>query len=243
MQERFVRTELLLGPEAMERLHNAHVAVFGLGGVGSFVAEALARSGIGAFDLIDHDTVSLSNVNRQIIATTESIGLPKVMVQKERILSINPECKVNGHECFYLPETACEIDLADFDYVVDAVDTVTGKFYIIENAQAANVPVISCMGTASKLDPLAFRVADIYDTSICPLAKIIRKECRKRGIDSLKVVYSTEPSHGFADQDLENELIAIEQPAGRHGIPGSVAFVPAVAGMIIAREVVKDLIS
>lgn len=243
MQERFVRTELLLGPKAMECLKKAHVAVFGLGGVGSFVVEALARSGIGALDLIDHDTVSLSNVNRQIIATTQTLESPKVDVEKERILSINPECQVIGHECFYLPETAHELDLTDFDYIVDAVDTVTGKLLIIQNAKAAGVPVISCMGTASKLDPLAFKVADIYDTSVCPLAKIIRKECRKRGIDSLKVVYSTEPPHDPVQQELENELIAIEHPAGRHGISGSVAFVPSVAGMIIASEVVKDLIA
>lgn len=240
MQEQFARTELLLGPEAMAHLRAARVAVFGLGGVGSFAVEALARSGVGALDLIDHDDVSLTNLNRQLEATLNTIGRPKVEACAERIASINPDCHVRTHKCFYLPDEVGQIDFAAFDYVVDAVDTITGKLLIIQQAQAADVPVISCMGTAFKLDPTAFTVADIYDTSICPLAKIIRKECRKRGIGPFKVVYSTEPARTI---DGEATPIAAEadMPISRHGIAGSVAFVPGVAGLIAASEVIRDL--
>ncbi len=218
----------------------ARVAVFGLGGVGSFAVEALARSGVGALDLIDHDDVSLTNLNRQLEATLDTIGRPKVEACAERIASINPDCRVHAHKCFYLPDAIGQIDFAAFDYVIDAVDTITGKLLIIEQAQAAGVPVISCMGTAFKLDPTAFRVAGIFETSICPLAKIIRKECRKRGIGSFKVVYSTEPAHMVTGEVALIDAEA-DMPISRHGIAGSVAFVPGVAGLIMAGEVVRDL--
>lgn len=242
MQDRFSRTELLLGSDALAILAQARVAVFGLGGVGSYVVEALARSGVGALDLIDHDTISLTNINRQITATSQTLNLPKVTVEKERVLSINPDCKVEAIPCFFLPETAHEIDFSAYDYIVDAVDTITGKLLIIEHAQAAHKPIISCMGTAFKMDPTAFRVADIYQTSICPLAKIIRKECRKRSIDALKVVYSTEPVNTLEHNGSNTDTTYSDEPISRHGIAGSVAFVPSVAGLIIAGEVVKDLI-
>ena len=219
----FERTEGLLGKEAFERLTRARVAVFGIGGVGSYIVEALARSGIGALDLIDRDTVAPSNINRQIIATTETIGLAKAAVAAERVKAIHPACRVTCHQTFFLPDTADTFDFSLYDYVADAVDTVTGKLAIIEQARAAGVPVISSMGAGNKLDPTAFRVADIYETSVCPLAKVMRRECRKRGIDRLKVVYSTE------------EAKSDTRP------PMSVAFVPSVAGLIIASEIIKDL--
>ena len=239
MSYEFSRTELLIGREAMERLSSARVAVFGVGGVGGYVVEGLARAGIGALDLIDHDRVSITNINRQIIALHSTVGRYKTEVARERILDINPACIVTCHETFYLPETAEQFDFAKYDYVVDAIDTVTGKLALIEHAQRMQVPVISSMGAGNKLDPAAFRVADIYETSICPLAKVMRKECRKRGIHSLKVVYSDE----VPVQPRVPEGEQAEKPdAGRRSIPGSASFVPSVAGLIIAGEVVKDLV-
>ena len=226
LNEQFSRTELLLGKTALEKLQAATVAVFGVGGVGGYVVEALVRSGVGSFELIDNDTVSLSNLNRQIIATKDTVGRDKVEVMRERVLSINPDAKVTMRKCFYLPEVAQEFDFSKYSYVVDAVDTVTAKIDIIMRAKAAGVPVISSMGAGNKLDPTRFQVADIYSTSGCPLAKVMRRELRKREVDALKVVYSTE------------EAIQTGQR-----IPGSVAFVPSVAGLIVAGEVIKDLIS
>ena len=239
--DRYSRTQFLLGEDGMEKLKNARVAVFGLGGVGGYVAEALARSGVGALTLVDHDTISLSNINRQILATENTVGKDKVTVAAERILSINPQIRVTPKKTFYLPETAAEFDFTEYDYVVDAIDTVTGKMMLIQTAKAANTPIISCMGTGNKLDPTAFRVGDISETSVCPLARIIRKECKKRGIERLKVVWSTE-------DPVKNPLPPddpawAELPEGRNALPGSVCFVPAVAGMIIAGEVIKDFIT
>ncbi|MBR4016303.1 MAG: tRNA threonylcarbamoyladenosine dehydratase [Oscillospiraceae bacterium] len=239
--ERFSRTRFLLGDDGMQKLKNAHVAVFGLGGVGGYVAEALARSGIGALTLVDHDTISLTNINRQILATRETVGQDKVLAAAQRVNAIDPEIRVDARKTFYLPETADTFDFSKFDYVVDAIDTVTGKMMLIQQAKAADVPIISSMGTGNKLDPTAFQVADISKTSVCPLARIIRKECKKRGIDRLKVVYSTE-------DPIKTELAAddpawAELPEGRNALPGSVCFVPAVAGMIIAGEVIKDIIA
>jgi tRNA A37 threonylcarbamoyladenosine dehydratase len=249
MLDQFSRTQLLLGSDAMQVLSNARVAVFGLGGVGGTAAEALARAGVGALDVIDHDRVSLTNVNRQTVALTSTIGQLKADVMAKRIADINPACHVTAHACFYLPDTADELDLALFDYVIDAVDTVTAKLLLIERAQAADVPLISSMGTANKLDPTALRVGDIYQTSICPLAKIIRKECRKRGVKKLKVVYSTEPALPPSDEAQEAyREQALQTPGasadkfGRAGVPGSVSFVPPAAGLILAGEVVKDLV-
>lgn len=242
MFEQFSRTQLLLGPEAMAVLARSRVAVFGIGGVGGYVVEALARSGVGALDLVDDDVVCASNLNRQIIATFDTIGRRKVEVMAERVASINPACQVQAHDCFYLPETAGRFDLAAYDYVVDAVDTVTAKLQLAQDAPAAGTPLISAMGTAGKLDPTAFTVADIFETSICPLARVMRKECRKRGIDRLKVVYSTEPPVRRAG---EAAAVAPEEagphPPRRCGIPPSVAFVPSAAGLIMASEVVRDL--
>ena len=224
--EQFSRTELLLGEEAMEILKNARVAVFGIGGVGGYVTEALARSGVGAFDLTDKDRVCLSNLNRQIIATHKSIGKYKTEVMRERILDINPEAEVRTHECFYLPETKGEFDFSSYSYVVDAVDTVTAKLSLAEEAKAAGVPMISSMGAGNKLNPFLFETADIYETSVCPLARVMRRELRKRGIDHLKVVYSKE---------------APLRPLREADGPGSTAFVPSVAGLLIASEVIRDL--
>ena len=234
MLNQFSRTELLLGKEAVEKLRSSRVAVFGIGGVGGYVCEALIRSGVGKFDLIDDDKVCLTNLNRQIIATRKTIGEYKVDVMKERMLDINPDAEITVRKCFFLPETADRFDFAAYDYVVDAIDTVTGKLQLAEAAYAAGTPIISSMGAGNKLDPTAFEVADIFDTSVCPLARIMRKELRRRGIPALKVVYSRE------------EAIAPEHPAepeqqGRRAVPGSTAFVPAVAGLIMAGEVVKDL--
>lgn len=223
MENRFSRTEALLGERAMEKLKKARVAVFGIGGVGGHVVEALVRSGVGAVDIVDSDKVCLSNLNRQIIATESSIGKYKVDVMKERILDINPEAVVNVHKCFYLPETKDEFDFSQYSYVVDAVDTVTAKIQLVMEAEEAGVPIISSMGAGNKLDPTAFQVADIYKTSVCPLAKVMRRELKKRGIKKLKVVYSK------------------EQPVAKNAVPASVAFVPSVAGLIIAGEVIKDL--
>ncbi len=233
MSEAFSRTELIYGKEAMERIASAHVAVFGIGGVGGYVVEALARSGVGALDLIDSDKVATSNLNRQIIATRSTIGRFKVDVAAERIADINPDCKVKTFKTFYLPETADLFDFSEYDYVVDAIDTVTGKLTLIENAKAAGVPIISSMGAGNKVNPVAFEVADIYKTSVCPLAKVMRHECKKRGIKSLKVVYSKE------EPRTPLELI---QEGSRRSIPGSTAFVPSVAGLIIAGEIINDLV-
>ena len=242
MKEQFVRTQMLLGEEAMERLAASRVAVFGIGGVGGYVTEALARSGVGALDLIDHDTVSMSNLNRQIIATLDTIGQLKVDVMAARIRSINPDCRLMARPVFYLPETEDQFDFRDYDYVVDAIDTVTGKLALIEAARQADVPIICSMGAGNKLDPAAFQVADIYETSICPLAKVIRRECRKRGIESLKVVYSQEEpvrpakNAGQASAQGKGDML----PWGKRA-PGSIAFVPSAAGLVIAGEVVRDL--
>ncbi len=237
----YSRTRFLLGDDAMEKLKNAHVAVFGLGGVGGYVVEALARSGIGALTLVDHDTVSLTNINRQILATGETVGQDKVTAAARRVSAIGPEIRVDARKTFYLPETASTFDFSQFDYVVDAIDTVTGKMMLIQQAKTAAVPIISSMGTGNKLDPTAFQVADISETSVCPLARIIRKECKKRGIDRLKVVYSTEDP--IKTQLADDDPAWAELPEGRNALPGSVCFVPAVAGMIIAGEVIKDIIA
>ncbi len=235
----FSRTRFLLGEEAMKKLQNAHVAVFGMGGVGSYVVEALARSGVGALTLVDHDTLSTSNINRQLFATVDTVGKDKVAVAAQRVLAINPQIQVFPKKTFYLPETADRFDFRQFDYVVDAIDTVTGKLMLVQAAKTANTPIISSMGTGNKLDPTAFRVGDISETSVCPLARIIRKECKKRGIDRLKVVYSTEmPIECNLSPD---DPAWAELPEGRNALPGSVCFVPAVAGMILAGEVIKDL--
>ena len=237
--EEFSRTGLLLGEEAMAKLAAARVAVFGLGGVGGYVVEALARSGIGALDLVDNDSVSLSNINRQIFALHSTLGLPKTEAAKARVLDINPACRVTLHPVFYLPETKHQFDFSDYDYVVDAIDTVSGKLALVQQAQAAGVPVISAMGAGNKLDPTQFRAADIYETDGCPLARIMRKECRARGIPSLKVVYSPEKPR----EAVLTEAQIKELPPGRRALPGSVAFVPSVMGLILAAEVVKELIS
>ena len=235
METPFSRTQMLLGPEAMEKLRQSRVAVFGIGGVGGYVVEALARAGIGALDLVDHDRIALSNLNRQIIATRETLGEYKVDVAEARIHSINPDCKVTVHRIFFLPETREQFMFSDYDYVVDAIDTVAGKLALVETAKAAGTPVICAMGAGNKLDPSAFRVADIYETSVCPLARVMRSECRKRGIDRLKVVYSTEPPL----QPLEQSEASA---SARRSTPGSVSFVPSVAGLILAGEVVRDLV-
>ena len=248
MLNEFSRTELLIGKEAMQRLYGARVAVFGIGGVGGYVVEALARSGVGAFDLIDDDKVCLTNINRQIIATRKTIGNYKVDVMEERVHSINPEAQVTVHKCFYLPETADQFDFTQYDYVVDAIDTVTGKIQLVEQANACGVPIISSMGAGNKLDPSAFEVADIYKTSVCPLAKVMRRELKKRRIRHLKVVYSKEqplePIDDMAVSCREHCICppgAVRKCTERRAIPGSTAFVPSVVGLIIAGEVVKDL--
>lgn len=233
MDERFIRTGLLLGEAGLDRLARARVAVFGVGGVGGYVAEALARSGVGSLDLTDKDVVSMSNINRQIIATTRTIGMYKTQVMKERILDINPKAQVTVHDCFFLPETAEEFDFQEYDYVVDAVDTVTAKIELVLKSQEAGTPIISSMGAGNKLDPSRFEVADIYQTSVCPLARVMRRELKKRGVKKLKVVYSKE--------EAMTPLIQMSDESKRV-IPGSIAFVPSVAGLMIAGEVVKDLV-
>lgn len=238
MPNPFARTQMLLGQSAMERLARSRVLIFGVGGVGGGAAEGLARAGVGHIELVDHDTLSTTNLNRQIAALTSNLGRPKAQVMAERIADINPSCEVVAHQCLYLPETKDAFDLGAFDYIVDAIDTVTGKLLIIAEAQAAGTPLISSMGSANKLDPTRFEVADIYETSICPLAKIVRKECRKRGLEGFKVVYSREEA---LVPQLEGD--DPERPEGRRSTPGSVSFVPPVVGFIIASEVVKDLIA
>ena len=248
MLNQFSRTQLLLGQDAMERLARSRVAVFGIGGVGGYVCEALVRSGVGAFDLIDDDKVCLTNLNRQLIATRKTVGKYKVDVMKERMLEINPDVKVNVHQCFFLPENAEDFPFEAYDYVVDAVDTVTAKIEIVMQAQRKNVPVISCMGAGNKLEASQFCVADIYKTKMCPLAKVMRRELKKRDVKKLKVVYSEEkPIKLLGDVSMncgEREVShpEVEQKGtGRKDIPGSIAFVPSAAGLIIAGEVVKDL--
>lgn len=230
MKEEFTRTAMLIGESAAERLSSAHIAVFGIGGVGGFVVEALARSGIGYFDLIDNDTVNITNINRQIIATHNTLGKYKVDAMKERILSINPDANVEVFRKFYLPENSSHFDFSRYDYVIDAVDTVTAKIEIILNAKKVNVPVISSMGTGNKLDPTRFEIADIYKTTVCPLARVMRRELKKRGIDNLKVLYSK-----------EEPVKSTTGESGEKPVPASIAFVPSVAGLIIAGEVIKDL--
>ena len=239
MQNQFSRTELLFGSDAMEKLYNARVAVFGVGGVGGHTVEALARSGVGAIDIIDDDKVCLSNINRQIIATMSTVGEYKVDVAKKRILDINPDCKVTAYKTFYTPETSAEFDFSQYDYVVDAIDTVTGKIELIMQAKEAGTPIISSMGAGNKIDPTAFEVTDIYNTSVCPLAKVMRHELKKRGVRKLKVVYSKE-------QPIEPKSTESAEDTGsthtkRRATPGSNAFVPSVVGLIIAGEVIKDL--
>ena len=248
MLNQFSRTQLLLGPEAIERLHNKKVAVFGIGGVGGYVCEALVRSGIGAFDLIDDDKVCLTNLNRQIIATRKTVGKYKTDVMKERMLEINPEAKIDVHRCFFLPENADDFPFAEYDYVVDAVDTVTAKIELILRAKRENIPIISAMGAGNKLDAGRMKVADIYETSVCPLARVMRHELKKRNVKSLKVVYSDEPPvRPREDPSISCRSHCICPPGAQHkcterrDIPGSTAFVPAVAGLLIAGEIVKDL--
>ena len=248
MLTQFSRTELLLGKETMEKLKQSRVAVFGVGGVGGYVCEALVRSGVGAFDLIDDDKVCLTNLNRQIIATRNTVGQYKVDVMKDRILSINPDAQVRTHKCFFLPENADEFPFEEYDYIVDAVDTVTAKITLIMKAEEKHVPVISSMGAGNKLDSSAFRVADIYKTKVCPLARVMRRELKKRGIKKLKVVYSEEkPTRPMEDMAISCRNHCICPPGAQHkcterrDIPGSVAYVPSVAGLILAGEVIKDL--
>lgn len=239
MDTRFIRTQMLLGEDAMERLATSRVAVFGLGGVGGHVVEALARSGIGALDLVDNDTVALSNLNRQIIATENTLGELKTEAAKARVLSVNPNCRVTLHNCFFLPENADTFDFSAFDYVVDAIDTVSGKLAIIEKALAAGVPVISSMGTGNKLNPAMLTVSDISETSYDPLARVMRRELKKRGITFLKVVWSREKALTPAAPPGE-----ADKPSGsRRSTPGSTPFVPGCAGLILASEVVRDLLS
>ena len=238
--EQFLRTEMLLGTEAMEKLQNSHVAVFGVGGVGGYVVEALARSGVKNFDLIDNDTVALSNINRQIIATHSSVGKYKVDVMKERIFDINPDAVINVHKCFFLPENSGDFDFAKYTYIVDAIDTVTAKLELIVRANEANVPIISSMGTGNKLDPTKLEVTDIYKTEVCPLARVMRNELKKRGIKKLKVVYSKEQP--IKVKKKENDQITSENVGRIKDVPGSVAFVPSVAGLIIAGQVIRDII-
>ncbi len=261
MSDVFARTKLLLGEDALERLSKARVIIFGVGGVGGYVAEALARSGVGHIELVDKDVVDETNINRQIIALQSTIGRYKTEVMKERILDINPDAEVVTHNIFYLPKTANEyeeseaddeIDFSKYDYVVDAVDTVTAKLFIIEEADRCKVPVISSMGAGNKLDPTSFKVADIYKTSVCPLAKVMRRELKKRGIKKLKCVYSTEEALQITDDKTDKETVTDnnendlqsedKKSVRKKKAPGSVAFVPSVAGLIIAGEVVKDLI-
>ena len=247
MLNQFSRTELLFGPEAMEKLRRSRVAVFGIGGVGGYAVEALARTGIGMLDLIDDDRVCLTNLNRQLHATRKTLGQYKVEVAKERVLDIYPECQVRTYQTFFLPDTRDQFDFTQYDYVIDAIDTVTGKLSLIEAARDAGTPIICSMGAGNKTDPTAFRVADIYQTSVCPLARVIRGECRKRGIRHLKVVYSTEqpvrPLEYPAISNLNDGISSAEtrKSATRRDIPGSTAFVPSVAGLILAGEVIKDL--
>ncbi|HAT02233.1 MAG TPA: tRNA threonylcarbamoyladenosine dehydratase [Oribacterium sp.] len=237
MKEQFIRTELLFGREAIEKLQKSHVAVFGVGGVGGYVCETLARCGVGELDLIDKDDVSESNINRQIIATHDSIGRDKVDVMMERILAINPDCVVHARKIFFLPDTSDQFDFSSYDYVVDAVDNVTAKIQLVMACQEAGTPIICSMGAGNKLDPTKFQVADIYKTSVDPLARVMRRELKKRHVKHLKVVYSTEE----ARKPVASPEQGMEMTETGHPVPGSVAFVPSVCGLIIGGEVVKDL--
>lgn len=250
MLNQFSRTELLLGREGMEKLSAARVAVFGIGGVGGYTVEALARSGVGTFDLIDDDKVCLTNINRQIIATRKTVGQYKVDVMEARILEINPNAAVNKYRCFYLPENGAEFPFSEFTYVVDAIDTVTAKLDLILRARDAGVPVISCMGAGNKLDPTKLKVGDIYQTQMCPLARVMRRELKKRNVKKLKVVYSTEqPVRPIEDMAISCRANCICPPGtqrkctDRRDIPGSVSFVPSVAGLLLAAEIVKDIVN
>lgn len=236
INEQFERTRLLLGDEGMKKLKNSRVAVFGIGGVGGHLAEALVRSGVGAIDLIDDDTVSVSNINRQAVASLSTVGMAKVEAAKERFLDLNAECKIHTHQEFFTPETADEFDFSQYDYVADAIDTVTGKIELVMKCDEAGTPIISSMGAGNKLDPTKFEVTDIYKTETCPLARVMRRELKKRGIKKLKVVYSKEPA---ITPLLSNEESSTHQ---KRQTPGSVAFVPSVAGLIMAGEIIKDLI-
>ena len=247
--DQFSRTELLIGQEALHKLRDSKVAVFGIGGVGSYVVEGLARSGIGNFVLVDDDCVCLTNINRQIHATIHTVGKPKVEVMRDRILDINPKAQVTIYQTFYMPDTKEELISDDDDYIVDAIDTVTGKIALVMAAQARHIPIISCLGAGNKLDPTRFEVDDIYNTSICPLAKVMRRELKKRGIPALKVVYSKEEPIKPVETEQSSCKFNCICPEGttrkcteRHQIPGSISFVPSVAGLIIAGEVIKDLI-
>ena len=245
MLNQFSRTELLIGKEGIEKLHNAKVAIFGIGGVGSFVVEGLARAGIENFILVDNDTVCLTNLNRQIIATHKTIGKPKVEIAKQRILDINPNANVEIYQEFFMPDSKEILD-DTIDYIVDAVDTVTAKIELVIRANKLNIPIISCMGTGNKLDPTKFEVTDIYKTSVCPLAKVLRKELKSRGINKLKVVYSKEepikPYESIENEYNTNSLEIIKNDTAKKQVPGSISFVPSVAGLIIAGEVIKDII-
>lgn len=248
MLNEFSRTQLLLGEEAMDKLKNATVAVFGIGGVGSYAAEALARSGVGKLELFDDDKVCLTNINRQLIATRKTIGKQKIEVMRDRILEINPNAEVVLHQCFYTSENADEFDFTKYTYIIDAIDTVSSKLELIVRAEKAGVPVISCMGAGNKLDPTRFEVADIYSTSVCPLARVMRKELKVRGIKQLKVVYSKEPPiTPLEDMSISCRAHCVCPPGTqrkctiRRAIPGSISFVPSVAGLILAGEVIKDI--
>lgn len=248
MLNQFARTQLIYGPEAMEKLRNSRVAVFGVGGVGGYVVEALARSGVGALDLIDDDRVCITNINRQILATRKTIGRYKVDVADERVADINPQCRVRTYKTFFLPETREQFDFTEYDYIVDAIDTVTGKIELVLSAKGAGTPIISSMGAGNKTNPAAFQVADIYETSICPLARVMRRELKRRGIERLKVVYSQEkPVRPLEDMSVSCKSNCVCPPGTvrkctvRRDIPGSAAFVPSVAGLIIAGEIVNDL--
>ena len=249
MLNQFSRTQLVFGEEAMQRLAGARIAVFGIGGVGGYTVEALVRSGIGQLDLIDDDKVCITNVNRQLLATLKTVGQYKVDVAKERVADINPKCRVNTFKTFYMPDTEGEFDFSQYDYIVDAIDTVKGKLALVENAQKAGTPIISSMGAGNKVDAAAFEVADIYETSVCPLARVMRYECRRRGIKKLKVVYSKEkPIRPMEDMSISCRRHCVCPPGTRkctvrRDIPGSTAFVPSVAGLIIAGEVIKELTS
>ncbi|MDO4318049.1 MAG: tRNA threonylcarbamoyladenosine dehydratase [Lachnospiraceae bacterium] len=253
MQNAYTRTELLLGTEAMQKLRAARVAVFGVGGVGSYAVEALARSGVGTLDLIDNDRFTLTNLNRQLYATRRTLGQYKTDAAAERIAEIDPTIQVNVYRTFYMPETAGQFDFREFDYVIDAIDTVTGKLALVCQAQEAGTPIISSMGAGNKLDPTAFEVADISETSVCPLAKVMRRELKKRGVKKLKVVYSKEPP--LTPQPISDDAVSAADPESapplseaapeqtkRRQTPGSVSFVPSVAGLILAGEVIKDLV-
>lgn len=237
MGKKFDRTKRLLGENAMQKLQQSHVAVFGIGGVGGHAVDALIRSGIGEITIVDSDEVAESNINRQLIATTKTVGRKKVEVMKEHLLEINPDVKVHIHDCFFLPETKDQFSFSKYDYVIDAVDTVTAKLALVEACQEVDVPIVSSMGAGNKLDPTAFEVADIYKTSVCPLAKVMRRELKKRNIKHLKVVYSKE----IPQEAKEDENFVSDEVRSRRAVPGSIAFVPSVAGLILAGEVIKDI--